>query len=185
MYYLKHQAASAVALLSLQQQRNLSDLFQLIVALAVLPNLLANVGIPVQKRSKFFGLFKADQDLADEQKYSRLRVAVGVLCRVVGNPELSARLLLAHLSDMLAALLQICHAPLKKPTTDAEQVLWNRLQLERQQSAVLLENLLQQVQPPLLVRSLLLLQGPPASHAKIIRVRTLFQNSVPLLFVAG
>ena len=124
-------------------------------------------------------------------------------------------------------LPQICHAPLKKPTTDAEQVLWNRLQLERQQSAVLLENLLQQVsfkkslslistarsrfgataslrstrscyrvfsemfslrvqvQPPLLVRSLLLLQGPPASHAKIIRVRTLFQNSVPLLFVAG
>ena len=117
-----------MALLSLQQQRNLSDLFQLIVALAVLPNLLANVGIPVQKRSKFFGLFKADQDLADEQvlgnirldcvlfhsdssisaqKYSRLRVAVGVLCRVVGNPELSARLLLAHLSDMLAALLQV------------------------------------------------------------------------------
>ncbi len=42
-------------------------------------------------------------------------------------------------------LPQICHAPLKKPTTDAEQVLWNRLQLERQQSAVLLENLLQQV----------------------------------------
>lgn len=72
---------------------------------------------------------------------------------------------------MLAALLQLCHAPISKPTSDSEVRLWQRLQQERQELFPLLNSLLDRAYPPVLVQSLLLLQGPSASHAKIIRVR--------------
>ena len=60
---------------------------------------------------------------------------------------------------------------MKKPVPETEEMtLWTRLQEERQQFLLLLEQLENSVFQPLLVKGLLFLQGPPASHAKIIRV---------------
>ena len=86
------------------------------------------------------------------------------------DKEFGSKLLVDHLADILAGLLQICNAPLKKPVTESELHLWNRLQEERKRFQEILNQLLTVAYPPLLVQSLLLLQGPKASHAKIIRV---------------
>lgn len=95
------------------------------------------------------------------------------LCDIEKNSSFGPKLATKHLSDMLAALFQICYAPISKPTSDFQVLLWQRLHEERQEFILLLDSILERTYPPLLVRSLLLLQGPSPSHAKIIRVRDL------------
>jgi len=156
---------------SVQQERDVAKCLQLAVAFGLLPNLMPNVGIPVQKRSKWHNLFSTTLGIPDEQKYSRLTVAVRALCDVERSKLLGPKLMVSHLPDLLASLLQLCHAPISKPNTDSELLLCQRLLKERQDLFFpLLDSLIKRSYPPLLVRSLLLLQGPSSSHAKIIRV---------------
>ena len=105
------------------------------------------------------------------QKYSRLTTTLKVICQIEQSRRFGPQLIVKHLTDILAVFLQICHAPLRKPTTDLEIQLWTRLQNERKQFIPLFNDIISRAHPPLLVQSLLLLQGPSPSHAKIIRVR--------------
>jgi len=89
------------------------------------------------------------------------------------------QLVVKHLTDILAAFFQICYAPLQKPTMDSEIQLWTRIQNERKEFILMLNVVISKAYPPLLVQSLLLLQGPSPSHAKIIRVR--LQHKVIIL----
>lgn len=182
--------SSQIPRLSVQNEIDLAKCFQLVVGFGLLPNILPNIGIPIQKRSKWHNLFSSTTDITDEQvsidiifsiitilihnvssqKYSRLTVTVRALCEIEKGTSFGPKLAAKHLSDMLAALLQICHAPISKPTSDSQVLLWQRLHEERQEFIVLLDSILKRTYPPLLVQSLLLLQGPSPSHAKIIRV---------------
>ena len=98
------------------------------------------------------------------------------LCEIEKSKSFGAKFATKHLADLLTALLQICHAPISKPTSDSQVLLWQRLHEERQEFILLLNSVLERTYPPLLVQSLLLLQGPSASHAKIIRVQFAFKN---------
>lgn len=59
--------ANIVPVLSVQQEREIAKCFQLVVAFGLLPNLLPNVGVPVQKRSKWPHLFLYSGNVTDEQ----------------------------------------------------------------------------------------------------------------------
>jgi len=101
-----------------------------------------------------------------------MTTTVRALCHLEHGKVSGPNLAVKHLEDILAALLQLCHASISKPTTNSEVLLWQRMQQERQQEFFpLLNSLLERTYPPLLVQSLLLLQGPSASQAKVIRVR--------------
>jgi hypothetical protein len=103
-----------------------------------------------------------------------MTTTVRALCHLERGKVSGPNLAVKHLEDILAALLQLCHASISKPTTNAEVLLWQRMQQERQQDFFpLLNSLLERTYPPLLVQSLLLLQGPSASQAKVIRVSKL------------
>lgn len=54
-------------LLSVQQERDVAKCLQLVVAFGLLPNLMPNVGIPVQKRSKWHNLFASRSGTSEEQ----------------------------------------------------------------------------------------------------------------------
>jgi len=53
--------------LSVQHEIDIAKCFQLIVGFGLLPNLLPNIGVPIQKRSTFFNLFHQPTDISDEQ----------------------------------------------------------------------------------------------------------------------
>ena len=97
-------------------------------------------------------------------------MTVRALCEIEKSKSFGPKFATKHLPDLLAALLQICHAPISKPTSDSQVLLWQRLHEERQEFVIFLESILNRTYAPLLVQSLLLLQGPSPSHAKIIRV---------------
>ena len=80
------------------------------------------------------------------------------------------QLIVKHLTDILAAFLQVCYAPLRKPKDDSEAILLKKLLDDRKYFIPIFKTFLERVYPPLLIQSLLLLQGPSPSHAKIIRV---------------
>ena len=184
--------------LSVQNELDVAKCFQLVVGFGLLPNLLPNIGIPIQKRSKWHHHFTDSASISNEQvkeinlyilhhhnwlifglllqKYSRLTVTIRSLCHLENGSTFGPKLASKHLSDILAGLLQICHAPISKPTSDSEVLLWQRLHEERQQFFILLDAILDRTYPPLLVQSLLLLQGPSPSHAKIIRVISFISN---------
>lgn len=97
-------------------------------------------------------------------------MTVRALCELEHSAVLGPKLATKHLTDLLAGLLQLCHAPISKPTSDDQVLLWQRLHEERLEFLPMLDTLIERTYPPLLVRSLQLLQGPPPSHAKVIRV---------------
>lgn len=58
--------------LSVQHEIDIAKCFQLIVGFGLLPNLLPNIGVPIQKRSKFFNLFHHPIDISDEQVFLKI-----------------------------------------------------------------------------------------------------------------
>ena len=54
-------------ILTVQQEREVAKCLQLVVAFGLLPNLMPNVGIPVQKRSKWHNLFASPSGTSEEQ----------------------------------------------------------------------------------------------------------------------
>ena len=54
-------------LLSVNQQQNVSLLIQLVIAFGALPFLLPGVGLPLDKRSKFYSMVCPSSNLSVEQ----------------------------------------------------------------------------------------------------------------------
>ena len=103
------------------------------------------------------------------QKHSRLLVTTRVLIEISQSCSFGPRFLVGHLSDFLAAMLQLCYAPLRKPASEAESALLIRMLSERDEISPAIISLLHRAYPPLLIKVLLLLQGPlspPTSSAQ-------------------
>lgn len=58
---------SQIPRLSVQNEIDLAKCFQLVVGFGLLPNIIPNIGIPIQKRSKWHNLFSSTTDITEEQ----------------------------------------------------------------------------------------------------------------------
>ena len=95
--------------LSVSDQKTIVACFQFVVSLGVCPNFLPGVGLPVEKRSGFGNLLQVKDDAI--RKEIHLHDCVKVMVACIDQPALGALVLSRHLGDILAGLLQICHAP--------------------------------------------------------------------------
>ena len=100
-------------ILSFEQQKIIMTSLQFAACLGICPNLIRGVGIPVECRSEFGNLLggTAKPNLSIAEREFRMWTCVTVLLDCVQQPTLGALILNRHLNDILAALLQICHAP--------------------------------------------------------------------------
>ena len=105
--------------LSIGQQQNVSAGIQLVIALGIVPSLLPGVGLSMAKRSKFYEIEAKTRKSDDSNKpilemHNRLVLCTKELLDLATNPGLSQMILTKHLGDVLAALIQLSSAPLKK-----------------------------------------------------------------------
>ncbi|XP_017884516.1 transport and Golgi organization protein 6 homolog [Ceratina calcarata] len=102
------------SLISVKEFHSLKVCIELITAMGVLPNLLHGVGIDIAKLCPKAILIQ-EEKLTDLQKYRRLRFTVDSLMELYTHFTLRPAIL-AQLGSLFAALLQLCHAPLMKPS---------------------------------------------------------------------
>ena len=96
--------------LSFAQQKTVATSVQLVVCLGICPGLLPGVGVPVERRSAYGNLLSCDGP-SPEVRERRLLQCLSVLLHCVGQSTLSDIVLSRHLSDLLAALCQLCYGP--------------------------------------------------------------------------
>ncbi|GBN86221.1 hypothetical protein AVEN_195457-3 [Araneus ventricosus] len=165
------------ALLNMSQKNVLQKSLQFAVALGILPNLLRGIGIPLSKRLKhaiILERFTSESTLY--QKHIQIAVCLDTLIGCLECEAMQSTILSCHGTDILAALLQLCHAPIKKiektegsstepSQTDnsnhSEAQIINMMLAHRKYFAPHLETFLKQICPSLLMWELLLFQGIP------------------------
>lgn len=94
----------------------------------MLPSLLPGVGLAPEKRSKWARVCmegRKDEDETSssviERKHSRLLALTRFLLDLAASsPRMGNIVLSKHLGDLLAALVQLGHAPLMKPKKEAD-----------------------------------------------------------------
>ncbi|KFM81853.1 Transmembrane and coiled-coil domain-containing protein 7, partial [Stegodyphus mimosarum] len=102
-------------LLSISQQKVLKKCLQFVVALGILPNLLRGVGIPLIKKSEYGSLVEhLSSDCTLHQKHVQIVICVETLLNCLDCAAIHSIILTSHGCDLLSALFQLCHAPLKK-----------------------------------------------------------------------
>ncbi len=151
-------------------------MLQLVAALGIVPNLIPGVGLALEKRSAFFHCLqlKSDDIKADPEKgYKRLVHATSSLLSFMEDKQLSGMFLTKHLGDLLAALIQLGYAPLKKPDSDnppkpgsafvMTQEKYDRLMAEQKAFREQLNDLMERVYQPLVVKYLLIVQSSGSS----------------------
>ncbi|XP_050047420.1 transport and Golgi organization protein 6 homolog [Dermacentor andersoni] len=99
------------------QQKTVQSLLQFVVALGVNPNLLPGVGLALEQRT-LSGVPECSTRLLPWQKHRFLVASVRALLVCIQSPALCSMVLHHHLVDVLAALLQLCHAPIRKIAND-------------------------------------------------------------------
>jgi len=164
--------------LSIVQQKNVSALVQMILALGVLPNLLPGVGTPVDKRSNF--LKTVVQNIPERailERYKQLVFSLESLLELSRYKQFNTLIVTKHLGDILGCLVQIAHAPLIKPkdedetSTDAKNIevkedafvmthdLYERLSKDQERFKKELDRIIEKTYQPSIVKHLLVLQS--------------------------
>ena len=168
-------------LLSVNQQQNVTTLIQLIIAFGALPSMLPGVGLPLEKRSKFYSMVQPQEQgsLSVEEKHQRLVKTMLELLELIEEPTLSQIVLTKHLGDILAILIQLSSAPLKKPSSQGPeetanttgegkfhmtQDMYDKFVKEQQEFKEKLLRIVTKIFPPLAVKYLLLLQSCGATQ---------------------
>ncbi|XP_053740804.1 transport and Golgi organization protein 6 homolog isoform X2 [Synchiropus splendidus] len=147
--------------LSVSQQKTVAAALQFVVCLGVCPYLAPGVGLPLRHRSAFGALVeKVVQGGGVASATHRLWTTTTVLLKLAELSSLATLVVTRHLGDLMAALSQLGHQPLREDglsmgvsrTLAPEQRLRCREALRR---------LLGQVYQPVVITELLLLQGAP------------------------
>ncbi|XP_047987485.1 transport and Golgi organization protein 6 [Leguminivora glycinivorella] len=163
-------------LVSVKNQKTLRTCFQLITSLGVSRCLIPGLGINLSKRCLSAAILHP-LTLTDEEKYEMLTECTDFFTRCYVVPVLKNIIVTLHLSDYLAALIQLSFAPLKKPGTYNNfimtQELYGRLNIDRKKYQRVYENLVENCFQPILMKELLVLQGvtdpqPPAFVKRVI-----------------
>lgn len=160
--------------LSIAQQKNVHALVQMIVCLGILPNLIPGIGLPIEKRSEFFKFVVADSvKVSIFEKYKRLLYSVESLLELSKYKSLNAIVMTKHMGDILAAILQIAYAPIKKPSKDSTppkeidtkqeefimtDEIYERLAQNQEKYKKVLEKIIEKTYQPLIVKYFLILQ---------------------------
>lgn len=105
--------------LGVLQQKSVQGLLQFVVALGINPNLLPGVGLALERRTASSAP-ECSVPLVPWQKHRFLVSSVRALLVCIESPVLCSMVLHHHLVDVLAALLQLCHAPVRKISGDSE-----------------------------------------------------------------
>ena len=174
-------------LLSVNQQQNVTTLTQLIIAFGALPSMLPGVGLPLEKRSKFYSMVQPQEhrSLSVEEKHQRLVNTMLELLELIEEPTISQIVLTKHLGDILAILIQLSSAPLKKPSPEPEETVaegkfhmtqdkYNEFVKEQHDFKEKLLRIVTKIFPPLTVKYLLLLQ----SSLRLTRLALLFTTTL-------
>lgn len=102
-------------LLSISQQKIFKKSLQFVVALGILPNLLRGIGIPLSKRLEYAKLLEHfAPDVTPRQKQAQIAICLKTLLCCMERATLQGIIVSNHETDLLAALFQLCHAPIKK-----------------------------------------------------------------------
>ena len=163
-------------LVSVTNQQNLASLVQLVIALGALPSLLPGVGLSMSKRSKFYEVVaKKDQNLSVLDLHDRLVLVTKKLLELNKDKNLNQIILTKNLGDILASLIQLSSAPLKKPSENEVKKDENEFVMTSEKYKELLEEqeifkqelsrIVDNVYAPLLVKYLLVLQSCGATQA--------------------
>ena len=98
------------SLLSISDQKTVAGLVQFIVSLGLFPYLTPPLDALLKLRLSHAKLVEKCR-VSSNEKIRHLYKMCCVLVQCFGNPVLGPNLLSQHISDVLVALLQICHAP--------------------------------------------------------------------------
>jgi len=156
--------------LSLTQRKAVSSALQFVSGLGICPLLMPGVGIPLHRRSEL-ACRLVTEDTASHltgcDKYHHLTACVDVLLDCLEKEALASVVLSAHLSDLLASLMQVCYAPAWK--TFATEYEETRSRCSARNHVEELTKLTNKIPSSLLIRELLLLQTgcPPTPTMKV------------------
>ncbi|XP_052758634.1 transport and Golgi organization protein 6 [Galleria mellonella] len=175
-------------LISVRNQKLLRTSFQLITSLGISPCLILGLGISLSKRCTSSTLLPTLM-LNDEQKYEMLTKCTDFFSRSYKIPVLKNIIMSLHLSDYLAALIQLAFAPLKKPGSYANFTMtndmYNRLVVDRQKYVQIYEHLVCNCFQPLLMKELLVLQSVKEPYPPTFVKKTIAKEMSRRLLVPG
>ncbi|XP_076182485.1 transport and golgi organization 6 isoform X1 [Ptiloglossa arizonensis] len=160
------------SLFNVKQFCTLKVAIELVTAIGIIPALLPGVGNNMAKLCPR-ALQICEENATDLQKYERLRFTVHSLMELY-NESMFRSAILVQLGPLLAALLQLCHAPLMKPLkefTPMEQEntkenefkmtthLYDKLKKDQKQFSCLLQQLLTNCPMPMSMKELMVILG--------------------------
>lgn len=146
--------------LSVNDQMLVLSCFQFIIGLGTSQYLLAGVGVPLHKRSEmseFIVQPTLSNSLSEHQQL--LDEFVKRILQIISEPTLGSIIMSKYLHDILAALLQLCFAPVVKSEEMASSAMSQQSRTFFRQE---LTKLTEQLYQPLLIRELLVLQSQGA-----------------------
>ncbi|CAG9566732.1 unnamed protein product [Danaus chrysippus] len=162
--------------ISVKNQKMLRTCYQIITSFGISTSLLPGLGISLSKRCSTAKSLPT-LSLKDTEKYELLVLCTDFLSRSYEVPVLKNIILTFHLSDYLAALIQLAFAPLKKPgkytNFTMTEELYNKLLFDKQKYMKMYEYLVNNCFQPMLMKELLVLQNitehpPPMFVKKVI-----------------
>ncbi|OWR44543.1 Transmembrane and coiled-coil domain-containing protein 7 [Danaus plexippus plexippus] len=159
--------------ISVKNQKMLRTCYQIITSFGISSCLLPGLGISLSKRCATAKSLPT-LSLKDTEKYELLVWCTDFLSRSYEVPVLKNIILTFHLSDYLAALIQLAFAPLKKPGDYSNftmtQEMYDKLLFDKQKYIKTYEYLVNNCFQPMLMKELLVLQNitehPPPMFAK-------------------
>ncbi|XP_055011153.1 transport and Golgi organization protein 6 homolog [Boleophthalmus pectinirostris] len=147
--------------LSVSQQKTLTTALQFVISLGVCPYLAPGVGVPLGCRSAFGAVVdKLIQNGTNKTLgQQRLLTIINVLLKMTELSSLATVVFTRHLGDLMAALCQLGYQPPKKEKETSEE--GKELSADqRNRCRENLKNLLGKVYQPIVIKELLILQGP-------------------------
>lgn len=163
-------------LVSVKNQKLLRKCFQLIASIGISTCLIPGLGIPLSARCSTSNMLP-QLKFKDEEKYELLVECTNFFTRNYKVPVLRSIITMLHLSDYLAALIQLSFAPLKKPGSYTNfvmtQEMYDELNEQRKQFVSTYEHLVANCFQPTLMSELLVLQGvsnpsPPTFVKRVV-----------------
>lgn len=170
-------------LISVKNQKILRTCIQLVTSVGISNCLIPGLGITLSKRCSTSTVLPK-LSFKDEEKYELLVECTNFFTRSYRVPVIKNIIVTLHLSDYLAALMQLSFAPLKKPGVYSHftmtQERYDKLNEDRTKFIMVYEHLVANCFQPTLMKELLILQSvtepPPPAFVKRVIAKEMSQR---------